>query len=354
MRAALFLTLALCGLASSGGDAPAGEGVGRRSAKSDKPGLRDKVKSLLLRWFRRPDGRWENQWAEHLLSEGDIVFFQTKDTTWQTVFAAFGSPGVTHIGLVVRQDDGELGLLHALDPHFKIKPSLRLRRGVTVGQVCWTPDVVDYLSEYDGRVFIRPYRSVFPANASRRLTEWAKRQVGKPYGVHKLGLPPIGLPVQSWFHLAGPAQVEDDSWFCSELIASALVVTRHLSPWHVRPVRTDPEDLFSDHWINLQPAWEPPLLWSASIPEAPEAQRLHDVAKPQFVELTIKNPTRHTYRLVLNRQFVTDLPPRHEIPVRGVAGQVNLRAEPLRSMTGQQTLSLSGDVTEDTTWSLSQ
>lgn len=352
MRAALSLILTLCVLTAVENNSSAGEAVGRGSSKSDKPRLRDKVKSLLLRWFRRSDGQFETRWAEHELGEGDIVFFQTKDTTWQSVFAAFGSPGTTHIGLVARQEDGELGLLHALDPHFKVKPTPRLRRGVTAGQVCWTPDVVDYLSEYDGRVFIRPYRGPFPANASRRLTEWAKRQIGKPYGIHKLGLPPIGLPVQSWFHLAGPAQVEDDSWFCSELVASALVVTRHLSPWHVRPVRTDPEDLFSDRWINLQPAWEPPLIWSANGSAKLDESSRHDVAKPQFVELTIQNPTRHTYRLTLNGQFVADLPPQHEIPLRGVAGRATLQAESLHSMTGAQTLT--GDVTEDATWSLSQ
>ena len=351
MRAALFLTLALCVLTSNGGDAVAGESLGGRVPKSEKPSLRDKAKSLLLRWFRRPDGRFETHWAEHELSEGDIVFFQTKDTTWRSVFAAFGSPGPTHVGLIIKKEDGELGLLQALDPHFKMKPTPRLRRGVRAGEVCWTPDLANYLSEYDGRIFVRPFRGTIPADVSCRLTAWAMRQIGKPYGLHKLGLPPIGLPIQS-LHLGGPAQVEGDSWFCSELVASALVVTRHLSPWHVRPSRTDPEDLFTDRLLNLHSAWESPLLWSADVPETPDAPNRHDVAKPQFVELTVQNPTRHTYRLTLNGQFVADLPPHHEVPVRGVAGRVTLRAEPLHSMTGAQTLT--GEVTEDTTWSLSQ
>ncbi len=351
MRAALSLIFALCVLTAAENNSSAGESVGRGSSKSDKPGLREKTKSLLLRWFRRPDGRFESRWAEHELSEGDMVFFQTKDTMWQSVFATFGSPGPTHVGLIVKTEDGELGLLQALDPHFKMKPTPRILRGVRPGEVCWTPDLVNYLREYDGRIFVRPFRGTLPADASRRLTAWAMRQVGKPYGFHKLGLPPIGLPIQS-LHLGGPAQVDGDSWFCSELVASALVVTRHLSPWHVRPSRTDPEDLFTDRLLNLRSTWETPHLWSVSISESSTTPPRLEVARPQFVELTIQNPTQHTYRLTLDGEFVADLPPHHEVPIRGTAGRVTLRAKPLRSTAGEQ--SLTGDVTEDTTWSLSQ
>jgi len=351
MRAALFVALILCALISDGLDAAAGDSFGGRVPKAEKPGLREQAKSLLLRWFRRPDGRFESRWADHELSEADMIFFQTKDTMWQSVFATFGSPGPTHVGLIVKTEDGELGLLQALDPHFKMKPTPRIRRGVRPGEVCWTPDLVNYLREYDGRIFVRPFRGTLPADASRRLTTWARHQVGKPYGLHKLGLPPIGLPIQS-LHLGGPAQIEGDSWFCSELVASALVVTRHLSPWHVRPSRTDPEDLFTDRLLNLRSAWEAPLLWSASIPESSKTPPRLEVARPQFVELTIQNPTQHTYRLTLNGEFIADLPPYHEVPIRGIAGRVTLRAKPLRSTAGEQLLT--GDVTEDTNWSLSQ
>ena len=258
MRAFLVFVTLLMISGYGSANTPAGESFGRRPVQEEghkKPG---KVKSFLLRLVRRPDGRPQPQWAEHELSEGDLVYFRTKDETWRSVFAAFGSPGPTHIGMVVRQDDGELGLLHALDPNLKIKSVVQRLRGVKPGQVCWTPNVVEYLDNYDGDVCVRPYRGAFPADASRRLTTWAKRQVGKPYGIHKLLLPPMGLPIQS-LHFGGPAQVDGDSWFCSELVASALVVTRHLSPWHVRPVRTDPEDLFTDRLLNLRPHWEPPL-----------------------------------------------------------------------------------------------
>lgn len=246
----------------------AGDGLWRQASKETHRDNSESVReSFLQRWFRRRDGQWEQEFSAYQVGEGDLVFFQTNDPTWQNIFAAGGSPGPTHVGLVVRGETGRLGLLQALDPQFKLKGMLKWP-GATPGRVCWTPDVVGYLEQYPGKVWVRRHRAALPATVSQRLTAWAKRQLGKPYGLAKILHPPLGLPIQTT-HLGGPARVEGDSWICSELVASALVVTRHFSHWHVRPSRVDPEDLFSDRLLNLKPAWEPPLRWSSRTDETP-------------------------------------------------------------------------------------
>lgn len=325
--------------------------------------------TFLQRWFRRRDGSWEQQWSEYALREGDIVFFQNKSRLWQATFAAFGSPGPTHVGIVVRMDDGELGLLQAADPQLKLKPASN-HPGYKPGRVCWSPDVIGFLREYDGRICVRQLRSPLHPITSQRLTEWAKRQVCKPYGLDKVIGPPLGLPIQI-LHLGGKAQVEGEFWFCSELVSSALVVTGHLSQWHVRPSRVDPEDLFTDRLLNLQPAWEPPLLWSTRIPANPNrpqpglattnpdraetpivlAAQQHGVARTELARLTIQNPTNNHYRLTINGQFFGDLRPNQAITATGPAGAVELVARP--ASIHDPILILSGRVQADATWTLS-
>lgn len=194
--------------------------------------------TFLQRWFRRRDGQWEQHWSVHDVREGDSIFFQCQSRLWQATFATFGSPGPTHVAIVVKMDDGQLGLLQAVDPQLKIKPTLK-HPDYKAGQVCLSPDVTGFLRQYDGRIWVRPLRGSLHQDTSQRLTAWARHQVGKPYGMDKLIGSPLGLPVQV-LHLGGPAQVDGHWWFCSELVASGLVVTGHMSPWHVRPSRVDP------------------------------------------------------------------------------------------------------------------
>jgi len=325
--------------------------------------------SFLLRWFRQRDGRWVDQWSAYEVREGDIVFFQNKSRVWQATFAAFGSPGPTHVGIVIRMDNGELGLLQAADPQLKLKPASN-HPGYKPGRVCWSPDVVGFLREYEGRICVRPLRGPLHPITSQRLTEWAKRQVGKPYGLDKVIGPPLGLPIQV-LHLGGPAQVDGHFWFCSELVSSALVVTGHLSQWHVRPSRVDPEDLFSDRLLNLNPAWEPPLLWSTRVPANPNrpqpglattnpgraetpivlAAQQHRVARAELVRLTIQNPTNNHYRLTINGHYFGELRPNSTTTATGPAGAVELVARP--ASIHEPILILSGHVQADATWTLS-
>ena len=325
--------------------------------------------TFLQRWFRRRDGRWEPYWSVHEVREGDLIFFQCKSQLWQAAFATFGSPGPTHVAIVVKMDDGQLGLLQAVDPQLKVKPTLE-HPGYKPGRVCLSPDVTGFLRQYDGRIWVRPLRGTLHPTTSQRLTAWARHQVGKPYGLDKLIGPPIGFPIQI-LHAGGPAQVDGNFWFCSELCASALVVTGHLSQWHVRPCRVDPEDLFSDRMLKLQPAFEPPLLWSTRVPvnpnrpqpglattnpdlaEAPTAQvgQQNGIAQTEMARLTIQNPTNNHYRLTINGQFFGDLRPNQAITATGPAGSVELVARP--ASIHEPILILSGRVQADATWTLS-
>jgi hypothetical protein len=321
----------------------AGDLSGRRLAKGagDHQDTADS-EAFLQRWFRRRDGRWKPYWSAHEVREGDIIFFQNKSQLWQAAFSTFGSPGPTHVAIVVKMDEGQLGLLQAVDPQLKFKPTLE-HPGYKPGRVCLSPDVAGFLRQYDGRIWVRPLRGTLHPTTSQRLTAWAQHQVGKPYGLDKLIGPPLGLPIQI-LHLGGPAQVDGRFWFCSELVASGLVVTGHLSPWHVRPCRVDPEDLFSDRLLNLQPAWEPPLLWSTRIPANPNrpqpglattnpsraetpivlAVQQHGVARTELARLTIQNTTNNHYRLTINGQFFGDLRPNQAITATSPAGSVEL------------------------------
>ena len=265
-------------------------------------------------------------------------------------------------------DDGELGLLQATDPQLMIKPTLE-HPGYKPGHVCLSPDVTGFLRKYEGRIWVRPLRGPLHPATSQRLTEWARRQVGKPYGLDKLVGPPLGLPIQV-LHLFGRAQVEGEWWFCSELTASALVVTGHLSQWHVRPCRVDPEDLFSDRLLKLQPAFEPPLLWSTRVPPNPNRPQPgmatthsgrtetsialtgqhHGTARTELARLTIQNPTNNHYRLTINGQFFGNLLPKQAITATGPAGPVELVARP--TSIQEPILILSGRVQADATWTL--
>lgn len=327
-------------------------------------------RSFLQRWFRRRDGRWEPYWSEYQVREGDIVFFQCKDRLWQAAFATFGSPGPTHVAIAVRMDDGQLGLLQAVDPQLKLKPTLE-HPGYKPGRVCWSPDVAGFLRKYEGRIWVRPHRGPLHPVASQRLTAWAKHQVGKPYGLDKVIGPPLGLPIQL-LHLGGPARVDGHFWFCSELVASGLVVTGHLSPWHVRPSRVDPEDLFSDRLLHLQPAFEPPLLWSSRIPAIPNRPQPEltainsgraqgpivlgkqhvEASRTEMARLTIRNPTNNHYRLTINGHYFGELRLNSTISATGPAGAVELVARP--ASIHEPILILSGHVQADATWTLSQ
>ena len=125
----------------------AGELSGGRLTKNadSEQGTADSA-SFLQRWFLRRDGRWEPYWSVYDVREGDIVFFQCKSRLWQAAFSTFGSPGPTHVAIVVRMDDGELGLLQATDPQLKVKPTLE-HPGYKPGHVCLSVSGCDRLSQ---------------------------------------------------------------------------------------------------------------------------------------------------------------------------------------------------------------
>ena len=123
--------------------------------------------------------------------------------------------------------------------------------------------------------------------------------------------------------------------------------------------------------LNLQPVFEPPLLWSTRIPTNPNrpqpglattnpgraetpivlAAQQHGVARTELARLTIQNPTNNHYRLTINGQFFGDLLPNQVITATGPAGSVELVARP--TSIHEPILILSGRVQADATWTLS-
>jgi len=329
MRASLSLILLLLAMSSP---VPAASPI----EIPDQPQVESRVQGWLVKTVRDPWGQKHSISEPYDFQEGDIVFFQSGSLAWQNLFSFHGSTGPTHVGIAMRNETGEVGLLHALDPSFG-KP-VETGPGIHPGHVCWTPNMANYLSRYDGRIYIRRYRGAFPEQAGVVLRNWAARQIGKPYGLVKVSLPPTGLPIQV-LHLGGSGQVETKSWFCSELVASALVVTGHLNPWHVRPVRTDPEDLYSDRWLALGTYWESPELWMPASQAVSEgettAAKVSDRSTHQqyglassWGRLTLKNRTKNMLRIRINGAWMGDVASGAELIASGPGGGLYIQADP--------------------------
>ncbi len=221
--------------------------------------------SFLLVACDNRSARTHHHAQQYQPSEGDLIFFNSGTLAKQLAFCLTCSGGFsqpTHVGVVVKDRDGELKLLQALDPIFK--GPVHRREGYEPGRVCMTPNILDHLKQYPGSVWIRAYHDTMTPAQSASLTAWARRQAGKPYAVQKLPLPTLGLPVQT-LHLLGPARTEADSWHCSGLATASLIIMGHFDHWDLRPGFTDPEDLFSDMLVDLSPVWKSPVRWTPRV-----------------------------------------------------------------------------------------
>ncbi len=199
--------------------------------------------------------------------EAALIFLNSGTLRKQVAFFIAASRGLyflpTHVGIVVRDIDGLLALLQALDPVFKDFQTDEFYRNhqLRSGEVNITANFMWYLADYaqenGGRVWVRRHLDSLKPEQSRDLTNWAYRQRRKPYGIPRLSLPVSGLPVQR-LHLF-PSQTEANSWHCSGLVTAALISMDYFGPYQLRPAFTEPEDLFTDTVIDLSQNWDSPL-----------------------------------------------------------------------------------------------
>jgi hypothetical protein len=97
---------------------------------------------------------------------------------------------------------------------------------------------------------------------SRRLTEFACSQEGKPFDTVGFILPVFACPVRKFKpRCLSPEELDTPRWFCSSIVVAAGVVAGLLDPRLVRPRHTDPEDLKTDRPMNLSRCWQEAVRW---------------------------------------------------------------------------------------------
>ena len=177
---------------------------------------------------------------------GDLILVQTPGVARNIVYALGCSPGVTHSAVVVARPDGSLGLLEA--------PG--------TGYPTMISDIPSRRAYMKGRVWIRRRLVPLTPEQSQCLTDFACRQVGKPFFSAGVFIPPFGKPIpKHWHGCARPEQLEPERWFCSPLCVAAFIVAGLLDPCDVKPWFVDPEDLKNDQWLDLSCGWAKPVRW---------------------------------------------------------------------------------------------
>jgi hypothetical protein len=190
---------------------------------------------------------------------GDVVLYSNTDIMWSTLYALAltGSPG--HSGLIVRMDDGRLGVMEA-----------------GYDDTIWNRLVPldERFTPYKGTIWIRKRKAPICKQQSRILTEFAEALDGHRYAVGRLlgQVTPLRSrgPLRTAF--VGKPKGFRRHYTCSEAVLEGLVMAGLIDPKTARPAATYPRDLFFDRspnlYINRHPplidGWEPPAMWSSS------------------------------------------------------------------------------------------
>lgn len=154
--------------------------------------------------------------------EGDLIIGAKDSRALQTIFRKTTGSCITHVAIVVKNDDGGLAVLDA-------SPGQKVR-------LC---EIKDYLRHYPGALCVK--RRVGSAPPPE-LGQFAKKQVGRPYSrLKELAKVPFNLPVMK----------EVGSWFCSSLTTAVAQmggwIDRSINPQAIRPV---------DMFLSDNPNWE--------------------------------------------------------------------------------------------------
>ncbi|MCE9530651.1 MAG: CHAP domain-containing protein [Planctomycetes bacterium] len=192
---------------------------------------------------------------------GDVILFSDANVLWNVLYAIAltGAPG--HTGLVVRMEDGRLGIIEA-----------------GYNETLWVRlnPLDERLPIYKGILWIRQRKTPVSETESRLLTEYAETINGRRYSVIRLltQLTPFRTrgPIRTAF-LAKPKGYRS-TYICSESVLEALVHAGLINAETTRPSATFPRDLFFDQspnpYINRHPPlacdWEAPAFWNRCNP----------------------------------------------------------------------------------------
>jgi hypothetical protein len=191
--------------------------------------------------------------------EGDLIF-PTRDTLLYTlIYPIARSFHPFHSGVVVRRVTGELALLE------------NGGAGWRVGTLQPLPSRLHHeYEEGKARIWIRKIRAPLTPEQSRALTTFAEGHLGHSF-VNFCGLARLALPGR-----VGPRTYPDQkSWFCSEVVAQALISSGILSPNRVLPQSVTPYELMRDRrGVDLSDKWTGPYVYSPTQGPPPPGPRL--------------------------------------------------------------------------------
>lgn len=190
---------------------------------------------------------------------GDLLFCTDYTVFWTVTHNWAGSGHPHHSGIVVARPDGRLAALEAgpydtlhirindLPPHFQ--------KYTDLGEPIW----------------VRRRKTPLTCEQSAALTAFALAQDGKRFALIRQGaqLTPLRCRGDHRTEYMGKPNLYRCSYFCSELVTTALVAGGMVCPEDARPAATYPSDLFFDRsacpfvnqHLHLSCDWDPPARW---------------------------------------------------------------------------------------------
>jgi hypothetical protein len=183
--------------------------------------------------------------------QGDLIFYDDHNLFWTALFLWAGTGPPTHVGIVVKKDDGTLAVLEA-GPDDTIWVKL----------LDVAPRLPKFHEDYQGTITIRRCKKDLTSEQSQALTKFATAQDGKRYAIVRL------LVQGTRFRNRGPVReiflahtvLDRSSWICSELVVAAGTVAG-LFPDTVKSNVTYPLDLVNDRRHDLSRTWHAAMTW---------------------------------------------------------------------------------------------
>ena len=188
---------------------------------------------------------------------GDVVLSTGTNRLGRLAYLLALTAPPTHSGVIVRMQNGELGILES--------------GGGDVYMTRITPLVERFTRPKEAAIWVRKIQTPLTEQESAQLTSFAYQVSGIPYSRRRL----LGQgtvfrsrgPIRTFF-IATPKGVRDN-YFCSEVVLEALVHAGLVDRQTARPRATYPYDFFYDRsqnlYIHMHPPlacrWAPPALW---------------------------------------------------------------------------------------------
>ncbi len=175
-----------------------------------------------------------------------MIFFTYYKKLWYFIFKLGHTGPPYHVALVVRTPEGELKLLEAgsLQP-----TSVQL------------VDIMPRVIEYQGLVAVRSLHQPPTPQQSQQLTCFTQDQLNKPFAKKRVGLDGICNRNLSLirYRMNGPAPVERDTYYCSELVTAALIAGGVFPYDLLVPNPPFPQDLYLSCPRSIDPWYCPPV-----------------------------------------------------------------------------------------------